>query len=80
MKYSLPSLSFQLSTDTKSATKLGISHFTSAEFPTITYSLSASVSYSWVTTRIIENHNTTYFLLELIIPDRTEENITFELS
>ena len=36
-KYSFPSLSIQLTTATKSATKLGISHLTKAEFPTITY-------------------------------------------
>ena len=50
-KYSLFLLSLQLSTDTKSATKLGISHLTKAEFPNITYSLSAFVSYGCVTTR-----------------------------
>lgn len=47
---SFPSESFQLSTDTKSATKLGISHFMATELPRMTYSLSASASYGWVTT------------------------------
>ena len=42
----LPELSFQLTIWIKSATKLGISHFMIAELPKMTYSLSASVSYS----------------------------------
>ena len=35
-KYSRPLFSTQLTTDTKSATKLGISHLTKAELPTMT--------------------------------------------
>ena len=35
-KYSIPSLSSQDTTDTKSATKLGMSHLTKAEFPKMT--------------------------------------------
>ena len=45
----LPSLSIQLIICTRSATKLGISHFISAELPMMTYSFPTSVSYSWFT-------------------------------
>ena len=38
-KYSVFSLSIQLTTERKSETKLGISHLIKAEFPIITYTL-----------------------------------------
>lgn len=52
-KYSLPSESTQASTLTKSATKEGILHLSTAVFPRITYSETTSASKYCVTTEIV---------------------------